>query len=245
MDAISYTGGMTVIDLDRCNRCGHCAAVCPTGEMDNPLSPLQEEVGTPFTPQEALRFLRTPRSVRRFRETLVPKELLRTLLDAGRYPQTSKNSQGVRYHVVRGRERVSQVHDLYFDLVQNLPKDDPDYETLIHPVKVQAEKGFDALLYDCPQLIFAIYEDGTPFDLRSAQFALTFISLMAPSLNLGTCWSGQLQRLAGRKEFMARFASLIRLKENQRICGCMMVGYPAVTFRRFVARDPLHVSWWE
>lgn len=246
MDAISYSAdGLLVIDLERCNRCGHCAAVCPTGEMDHPLSRLQEELRPLPAPEEALRFLRAPRSVRRFEQRLVPRELLTSLLDAGRYPQTAKNSQGVHYHVVRGRERVAQIHDLYFEIVSTLSKDDPDYDILIRPVNVQRTKGFDALLYNCPQLIFAVCNEKSTFDPRNAQFSLTFISLMAPSLGLGTCWGGQIQRLAGRKEYMSRFSALIGLKEDQRICGCMMVGYPAVAFRRYVERDPLQVSWWE
>lgn len=245
MDAISRVGSIIVIDLERCNRCGHCASVCPTGEMNHPFSPLQEEIGTPFTPENAMRFLRMPRSVRRFQQKLLPKELLCVLLDAGRYPQSAKNTQGVHYHVVRGRERVARIHDLYFDYVQSLPSDDPEYETLIHPVKVQTRKGFDALFYDCPQLIFAFYEDNSSYDSRSAQFALTFIALMAPSLGLGTCWNGHIQRLTGRKDFAERLAALIGLKKHQHICGCMMAGYPVSVFRRFVARDPLSVSWWE
>lgn len=245
MDAISCAGGVTTIDLERCNRCGHCAAICPTGAMDHPLSPIQEETGTPFTPEDALRFLRIPRSVRRFQQKLVSKELMCTLLDAGRYSQTAKNTQGVRYHVVRGRKHVAQVHALYCNYVQNLPRDDPEYDLLIRPLDVQADKGFDALFYDCPQLIFTFYEDNSSYDPRSAQFALTFISLMAPSLHLGTCWNGHIQRLAGRNDFAEQLAACIGLEKHQHICGCMMAGYPVSEFRRFVARDPLCVSWWE
>lgn len=245
MDAISCTQGGVTIDLKRCNRCGHCVAVCPTGQMDHPLSPLQEEVGVPITPEQALRFLRTPRSVRRYRQDLIPKEVLYQLLDAGRHPSTAKNTQGVQYHVVRGREKVCMVHDLYFDEVRTLPKDDPDFELLERPVRIQKEKGFDALFYDCPQLIFAVCNQNMPFDPRNALFSLTYISLMAPSIGLGTCWSGQMQRLSDRKNVMPRLAALIGLREEMRICGCMMVGYPDVSFRRFVQRDPLQISWWE
>lgn len=245
MDAISCTPEGVAIDLERCNRCGHCVAVCPTGAMEHPLSPKQEPIGEPLSPDQALHFLRTPRSVRHYRRDLVPKQLLCQLLDAGRYPQSAKNAQGVHYHVVRGRDKVQQVHDLYFNTARAMPKDHPEYEILIRPVRNEEEKGFDALFYDCPQLIFAVCDANKPIDLRSVQFSLTFISLMAPSLGLGTCWSGQVQRFAAIESFRDDLAALIGLPEWQRICGCMMVGYPDVNFHRLVARDPLRVSWWE
>ena len=78
---------------------------------------------------------------------------------------------------------------------------------------------------------------------RNAQFSLTFLSLMAPSLGLGTCWSGQLEKLACTREYMPDFARLIDLPDGMRICGCLMAGYPAVRFRRLVPRDPLEVFW--
>ena len=94
-DAITQTEYGVKIDLDRCSRCGHCAAVCPTGCMEHPYAPLQTEQPLVLPPEEALAFLRTPRSVRRYRSDLVPKDVIERLLNAGRYPQTAKNAQGM------------------------------------------------------------------------------------------------------------------------------------------------------
>lgn len=244
-DAIWFDQGTVRVDTERCNRCGHCVAVCPTGAMAHPLVAPQEQIGPLPSPEQALHFLRTPRSVRFYRQELVPKETLCRLLEAGRYPQTVKNTQGIHYRVVRGREKVEAIHHLYREIVQALPSSFPHYDILIRPVIAEDEKGFDALFYQCPQLIFATCQKGSPTGPRNAQFSLTFLSLMAPSLGLGTCWSGQLERLACQKEFMPRFAALIGLPDEEDICGCMMVGYPAVQFRRLVERDPLQVSWCE
>lgn len=231
------------IHLDLCNRCGHCGAVCPNGCMDHPLAPMGPPAPQPPTPQQALEFLRTPRSVRRYRSQPVPRELMTQLLEAGRYPQTAKNTQGIRYLVLEGADKVQQVNLLYCQIARSLPPDFPNRDTILRPVLRQEQEGFDALFYGCPQLIFAVSAQDHPNWQRNAQFSLTFLSLMAPSLGLGTCWSGQLEKLACTREYMPDFARLIDLPDGMRICGCLMAGYPAVRFRRLVPRDPLEVFW--
>lgn len=242
-DAICQTSSGVTIDLDKCNRCGHCAAICPTGSMDNPFSPLQAPIGPLPTPEDALRFLRTPRSVRRYRPELVPEALLLQLLDAGRYPQTAKNTQGIGYLVVRGREKVEKINQLYCQIANELPEDFPLRDRILRPVRVQEEKSIDALFYGAPQLIFAISDIDHEKWQENAQFSFTFLSLMAPSLGLGTCWCGQMRLLTNHLPYMKQFAKLLDLPESKRICGCMIVGYPKVKFQRFAARNPLEVYW--
>ena len=242
-NAIQVTADGVVIDLEKCNRCGHCVAICPTGSMNHPCSLLQEEAGAPLSPEAALRFLRTPRSVRRFKPEPVPREELAQLLNAGRYPPTAKNSQGVCYVVLQGREKVEQVGRLYRRIVKGLPEDYSQKELLERPVLAGEERGFDGLFYDCPQLVFAVCDKDNPNGRRNAQFSLTYITLLAPSLGLGTCWSGQLERVACEGEHMETFARLIGLGPDKTICGCLMVGYPAVRFLRLVDRAPLEIQW--
>ena len=175
-DAIRITDEGVAIDLDKCYRCGHCAAICPTGQLDNPLAPLCEEVGDVLSPDAALRFLRTARSVRQYKADEVPREVLEQLLNAGRYPQTACNSQGIGYIVVQGRDKINAIHALYDEIALSLPAGHPDRNNLLYPVEVQRERGdFDALFYDCPQLIFPISNAKNRRAQKSAQFAMTFL----------------------------------------------------------------------
>ena len=65
------------IDLSRCNGCGHCASVCPTGAIENPKAPLLREVYIPSY-EEATTFLRSSRSVRFFKDETVKEVILAT-----------------------------------------------------------------------------------------------------------------------------------------------------------------------
>lgn len=242
-DAIRRTEKGVAIDLDKCIRCGHCAAICPNGCMDNPLSPAQEPVGQLLSPEDALRFLRTARSVRYYRPELVPRETLERLLNAGRYPQTGENAQGISYLVVSGREKLDELNRLYCRLAKEVPEDFPGYDKIQHTIWLQEKYGHDALFYDCSQLIMAISDENLECWQQNAQFSLTFVSLLAPTLGLGTCWVGLLEFLACHQPYMEHFARAVELPAGKRICACMLVGKPAIQFKRLVERNPLQVEW--
>lgn len=242
-NAISKTPNGVEINLDKCIRCGHCVAICPHDCMDNPLSPKQEPVRTPLPVKQAVHFLRTARSIRYYKQELVPRETLAQLLNIGRYPQTGENAQGISYLVVNGREKLHEINELYCRIAQDIPESFPGYKEVKHTVWLQQHYGYDALFYDCSQLILAISDKDLRSWQKNAYFSLTFIALLAPSMGLGTCWLGLLEFLACHPDYMELFAQLVDLPKGKRICGCMLVGYPAVHFRRLVERNPLEIEW--
>ena len=67
------------IDLDVCNACGHCQAVCPTDAMDNPKAPRQPLCGEHPAAEDMERYLRMVRSVRQWKDSLVPRETMERL----------------------------------------------------------------------------------------------------------------------------------------------------------------------
>ena len=67
--------------------------------------------------------------------------------------------------------------------------------------------------------------------------------LAATAEGLGTCWIGLLEFLICHEAYRDRFASLIDIPADKKVCGCMITGYPAVHFRRLVERAPLQVEW--
>ena len=80
-----------------CLRCGHCVAVCPHGALDHaevPLAgcdPVRKELTIGF--EQAAQFLRSRRSVRRFKDQPVERETLGQLIDVARCAPTASNLQ--------------------------------------------------------------------------------------------------------------------------------------------------------
>ena len=174
------------------------------------------------------------RHVQYYEDRPVDKATLLQLLNIGRYPQTGENSQGIGYIVVSGRDKLKKINDLYCEIFRELPKDDPAYPYVEHTVWLQEHYGHDALFYNAQHLILAVSDKDFSRGSKNAQFSLTFISLLAPSLGLGTCWIGLLEFLICHEAYRDRFASLIDIPTDKN---------PAVHFRRLVERAPLQVEW--
>jgi nitroreductase len=58
---------------------------------------------------DVLEAIRTKRSTREFRPDPVPDEIVRTVLEAGRWAQSSKNEQPWQFIVIRERETLRQL----------------------------------------------------------------------------------------------------------------------------------------
>jgi nitroreductase len=241
--AISETDTGVRIDLDLCITCGHCVAVCPNDEMEHPLSPRQPLMAELPSPEAAEMYLRSPRSVRFYKKEGASRQTLTRLLDIGRYAQTGINTQGISYLVVDGRDKVEALNALFCDTALKLLPEHPELARIAELIELQKERKEERIFRGAPQLIIALADKDHPRPRENAQFSLTFIALLAPTLGLGTCWAGYFEGLAIRDRFAAPFWNFLQLPENMRIRGALMVGIPDVLYRRLVARNPLKVEW--
>lgn len=102
---ISLKDGKADINNEGCIKCAHCVAVCPVDAVStddynmSEVKPYNKETFT-VEAENLLNFIKFRRSVRRFKNIPVEKEKLKQIIEAGRFTQTSTNSQDVSYTVV-------------------------------------------------------------------------------------------------------------------------------------------------
>jgi len=241
-EVITLTEQGPEFNLEKCIRCGHCMAVCPTDAIEHPLSPRQELAGPVPGYEEAARYMRGVRSIRLFKDSPVEREKLMKMLEMGRYPQTGGNSQGISYLVVDGREKVCRLMDIFCQVTDRYAAGDPTLEGAAKCVERYRRTGYDVVFRGCPQLVLALSDASHAGGRANAQFSLTFMALIAPTLGIGTCWAGYLERLACDPVYQQPFLDALDVPEGKVIRGALMVGVPDVPYRRLVARDALDVT---
>jgi len=233
---------------EHCIACGHCVAVCPTGALDNEKAPLANQLPLEKMPvldaDTAARFLRSRRSIRNYKETQVPREKIRQLLDIARLAPTGSNSQGISYYVFDRAETLRKVVAAVIQWMEEEVKKASAWAPYFTGIIDSYHKnGYDGILRGAPCLVVA----ATPKDffLRgrdNTHFSLAYAELYAPSIGLGSCWAGFFEICATN---YPPLMDVLGLPEDMAVTGALMVGYPKYTYKRLVDRNPLQVTWQE
>lgn len=227
-----------------CIACGHCVAVCPKEALDNSKTPLANQASSKkfpkLSPEEAENFLRSRRSIRSYRKTSVPRETLIKLVNIAHYAPTGSNMQGISYVVIDDRNILDQAVEMTIKELENDPILSQRYANYIN---IYREKGIDIILRGAPHLVLATADAEFPRGRENAIFTLAYLELYAPTLGLGSCWAGILERLALKDH--SPLLPLFNIPEGKKITGAVMVGYPKYSYPRLVDRNPLEVTFYE
>ena len=228
-----------------CIRCGHCVAICPHGALDHVDVPLASspaiEKALAISPAQTEQFLRSRRSVRRFKDTPVDKSVLQRLIEIARYAPTASNMQLVEWLVITDRDRLHAIAGQVIDWLRAQLENPKAVTMPYHPLFVKAwEAGIDAILRSAPCLVTAMSPGPAPVRMVDLTIALSYLELAAPQFGLGACWAGLLQS--------AMLASPA-LKQAVGIPAAypfhfpMMIGYSKVKYYRLPERKAPKIHW--
>ncbi len=242
-----------------CFACGHCMMVCPSGSIavtGRDLSP--EDVvplpakETQATPEALAGLMLARRSVRFFKDREVPAEALDRVVEMAESAPMGIPPWDVGCITIRGRQQVQALageiikgYDGFLKMfrpwVLRLMRPimgRARYEQFMHFLRPLARmltenrrKGRDVLFYDAPALM--IFHHSPYAGAEDAVIACTYAMLAAESLGLGTCMIGSAGPIIQRNRALSESCGL---PAGHKPAIVLILGYPAVTFRRAVRR---------
>ena len=248
-----------------CITCGHCVAVCPVDvvklkdyEIKSPDNIYKTEDIPNFTSLYNLVLKR--RSIRQFKGSPVPKELIEKILDLARFSPTGSNMQNVYYSVIQDKDIVAKISNYITKKVKRFVEtlEDPKGKEIIKARMSKEE--FNQVNEDLPKTkrILKSIESGIDFwcwegelifihgELTiggiptNSALAAAHIMLAAESLGLGTCSLGYLTLHTNQSDTIKQ---IIKLPENHEVGYALTIGYPNVKYKRMPSRKALRVQW--
>lgn len=229
--------------VKECLNCGHCVAICPKAAVaipDYDMEEVEEFDKDRFTirPEIYLNAVKFRRSIRNFKDKPIEDEILEQIINAGRYTPTARNAQACTFVVVKRRldefkgllwsefpgllETFKETYPMYADAFEGF------YERWMHNPKD------DPFFFNCTTFLVI----GTPVPLDGG-LAAANIENMAVAEGAGVLYSGFLQRIIASCPALLEWLGL----ENNMISCCMLLGYPAVQYRRTAPRKKAALVW--
>ncbi|TFF93063.1 MAG: 4Fe-4S dicluster domain-containing protein [Promethearchaeota archaeon] len=255
-------------EYNTCIKCGHCISICPTDAVifESDQEPVKFE--KPLDPSEILEYealkkaMRARRSIRKYKDKPVAREEINSVLDAMRYAPSARNAQEWEYVILTEPESIMRVRKATEKMLMKLrkilkigkkirfllPKSlkegiSPSNENSLDNFYKEIEEGKDGVFYEAPVVIIASAKESYGSDkmiLNDAGLAFGYGMLAAQSRGLGTCWIGFAQMAVSRSKNLKEW---LGIPEDRVITGVMIMGYPAVKYKKLPIRKPLNVQW--
>ncbi|GFO55567.1 nitroreductase [Geomonas sp. Red276] len=249
-----------------CIACGHCMMSCPSECIEVTGRGVSPADLFPLPPREEradgaamAALIRSRRSVRHFTGEVPSREILEKVLSMAATGPMGIPPWDVGCVVVRGRERVQGLADEILKGYEGLLKvmrpgllallrlfmKKPAYEQMsgfiIPLAKAYIDgkaKGRDLLFYDAPAVI--IFHHSPYVDPSETMIACTYAMLAAESLGLGSTMIGAAAPILVRNR---KLCGELGIPEGNKPAIALILGYPAVAFRRGITRHFSAVSW--
>lgn len=227
-----------------CIRCGHCVAVCPTGSLTHVDIPVEQcpeiDRAIEVDLQHCGQLIKSRRSIRLYKDSPVPREVIEKIVDIARYAPTGHNEQGVRWLVVDTKDKLQQFERIGADWMRDIINKNRRMAAMFPNILKRIEAGHHFFLRDAPVLVVAYSGENALLGSINCTIALSYFDLAAKSAGLGCCWAGFFMMAANSFPALRK---AIALPEGHKVHGALMAGYPKYEYRRIPVRRPSPVTW--
>ena len=228
-----------------CQKCGHCVAVCPHGALS--LSMMSPEQCTPvrqdmfLSLEQAEHFFRSRRSVRLFQDRAIENGVLERLITTASYGATGANMQLLGWQIYSDAADIHKLGEICISWMREFGKSLPPCLLLniLNQTLKLWDQGRNSICYNAPAVVVT-YAPGGGTGSWDSTIALTQLSLAAPTLQLGTCWSGWIMFAAKFDPAMQEF---LALPKGHACEGAMMVGYTKINSYLMPVRNAPSIVW--
>ncbi|MDD4136468.1 MAG: nitroreductase family protein [Methanoregula sp.] len=243
------------VHSELCISCGQCVAACPHDAITHSefSEALIRTIGKADKPSYAqlMQLLQHRRSQRFFSGRPVKEEPIRQIIEAARFAPSALNAQSTKYLVVQDVVLLTAISENAAEylkaLIADLRKTHSETElsrdhafTVISRKVSEVQDGSDLFLHSASALLIFYSEKHASMAGINANLAIQNAALAAETLGLGAFYPGFVL-FAIRHD--PKFKTMLGIPDDHEIHGCLGLGYPQITFKKWIERKPADISW--
>lgn len=228
-----------------CLQCGGCISVCPQSAVSVSDLPPATPVGEIPSGDQVLNLIKARRSVRDFEDQQVKQEDWDRLLEAVKYSPVGHNAQYIDVMIIESPEILGEISRIGMDLSKktavfiNKPIFRRIFKRMLgdHAFSVLSkvalfydqqkdlfEQGLDPVLFNAPAVMLFLAPESETMGQAEANMAAQTVALYAPTLGLGTCYSGTVMVLFSTSN--AAIKKVVQIPPGYKVYNVLIVGYP-------------------
>ena len=254
--------GSYSIDQNICIQCSHCAAICPPGAVLSSESEFQDWKDPQIDPSLMKVFLSGKRSVRRYSNNPLTRDLIRQIISVGSLTATASNRQDWSAIVLMGgrvREFAERLFSFYFPLIRLARRPLVRLFLKFTPARTSAgksgtlgrfeerllkiKKGGDPFFYNAPAVVIMTHpKKNRQYGKVNCVLAAQAIMYYAQSMGIGSCIIGFAETALNIKRSMR---SVFGIDYSQKVGLVFTLGYPDVKYLRLPIRKPIPVTFYK
>lgn len=251
---------------DLCMECGHCEAVCPNGAIKlefyrNEQFPKLDSVD--FDGNQLLELVKQRRSIRRYRNKPVPRDILDQIINVSRYSPTGTGRRVTGVIIIESSQILEKLSALVYEVYEDLGKGlrNPIAKQIIKRrigtklfatltnfvmpgmrwyIKWYKEGKSNEIFRDCPVLILFHNPISEPMASENCLIAAFNAHLGSQTFGIGSCMNDLIPPACNRS-FKAR--ELLKLHKDREIYASLTLGYPKHKFKRSIPREFVEVQY--
>lgn len=224
-----------------CLKCQHCLAVCPEQAISiwgkEPKNSIA--VSSPIPkPEELENLMQTRRSIRRFKNEEIDKDLIHRLVEMAAYAPTAKNENSVQFTVVDNRSDMKKLRDLVYNGIKQAVVEDrmPTSRAYLDDFRnVWETKQIDVIFRNAPHLLIASAPKTATAGEVDSTIAMTYFDLLANSNRIGTLWDGF--ALNAFEDVAPELKQQIAIPQDHAIKAVLLFGKAGTKFARSIQND--------
>lgn len=253
----------TVISPERadlCMECGHCAAVCPHRAVEVKCFSQREfepAGGSVIDSDQLLSFVRQRRSIRRYSDQPVPRDIIDRMIEAAKSSPTGTGKMTTGVIVIDDRKTLEALSEMVYRMYEGLEKGlsnpiarffirrragEKRLRTLrdfVMPgmhwyIRWYREGMSNEILRDCSALMLFHSPAFEPVGEQNCLLAAFHAIMMAQTMDIGTCFNDLIPPACNRIPEIRR---MLGLPDDREVYASLTMGYSKYPFRRIVPRD--------